>query len=49
MPATRAAAIWICGTGRSPVRGKGKARMVKIGHEAAQALDRYLRVRSRQA
>ena len=30
-----------------PVRGKGgKERMVKIGHEAARALDRYLRARS---
>jgi hypothetical protein len=31
------------------VRGKGKERVVKIGHEAARALDRYLRVRSRHA
>ncbi len=32
------------------VRGKGgRARVVRIGHEAAQALDRYLRVRSRHA
>ena len=30
------------------VRGKGdKARVVRIGHEAARALDRYMRVRSR--
>ena len=30
------------------VRGKGgRPRVVKIGHEAARALDRYLRVRSR--
>jgi site-specific recombinase XerD len=30
------------------VRGKGgKPRVVRIGHEAARALDRYLRVRSR--
>jgi integrase/recombinase XerD len=30
------------------VRGKGgRGRVVKIGHEAARALDRYLRVRSR--
>ena len=30
------------------VRGKGgNARVVRIGHEAARALDRYLRVRSR--
>jgi site-specific recombinase XerD len=32
------------------VRGKGgRPRMVKIGHEAARALDRYLRARSRHA
>jgi site-specific recombinase XerD len=32
------------------VRGKGgKARVVRIGHEAARALDRYLRVRARHA
>ena len=30
------------------VRGKGgRARVVRIGHEAARALDRYLRIRSR--
>ena len=32
------------------VRGKGgKDRIVKIGHQAARSLDRYLRVRSRHA
>jgi site-specific recombinase XerD len=32
------------------VRGKGgRARVVRIGHEAARALDRYLRIRSRHA
>jgi integrase/recombinase XerD len=32
------------------VRGKGgRARVVRIGHEAARALDRYIRVRSRHA
>ena len=32
------------------VRGKGgKDRIVKIGHQAAQSLDRYLRARSRHA
>lgn len=32
------------------IRGKGgKGRIVKIGHEAARALDRYLRVRGRHA
>ena len=32
------------------VRGKGgKDRIVKIGHQAAISLDRYLRVRSRHA
>ena len=32
------------------VRGKGgRPRVVRIGHEAARALDRYLRVRSRHA
>jgi integrase/recombinase XerD len=32
------------------VRGKGgKAQVVRIGHEAARALDRYLRVRARHA
>ena len=32
------------------MRGKGgRARVVRIGHEAARALDRYLRVRSRHA
>ena len=32
------------------MRGKGGwARVVKIGHEAARALDRYLRVRSKHA
>jgi site-specific recombinase XerD len=32
------------------VRGKGsKPRVVRIGHEAARALDRYLRIRARHA
>ena len=32
------------------VRGKGgKDRIVKIGHQAARSLDRYLRARSRHA
>ena len=32
------------------IRGKGgKGRIVKIGHEAARAVDRYLRVRGRHA
>ena len=32
------------------MRGKGgRPRVVRIGHEAARALDRYLRVRSRHA
>jgi site-specific recombinase XerD len=32
------------------VRGKGgRPRVVKIGHEAARALDRYIRVRSKHA
>jgi site-specific recombinase XerD len=32
------------------VRGKvGRARVVRIGHEAARALDPYLRIRSRHA
>ena len=32
------------------VRGKGgRARVVRIGHEAARSLDRYIRVRSRHA
>ena len=32
------------------VRGKsGRPRVVRIGHEAARALDRYLRIRSRHA
>jgi site-specific recombinase XerD len=32
------------------VRGKGgRARVVRIGHEAARALDRYIRIRSRHA
>ena len=32
------------------VRGKGgRARVVRIGHEAARALDRYLRIRSKHA
>ena len=32
------------------VRGKGRnARIVKISHDAAHSLDRYLRVRSRHA
>ncbi len=32
------------------VRGKGgRPRVVRIGHEAARALDRYLRARSRYA
>jgi integrase len=32
------------------VRGKGsQARIVKIGHEAARSIDRYLRVRARHA
>ena len=32
------------------MRGKGgRPRMVKIGHEAARALDRYVRARSRHA
>ena len=32
------------------VRGKGgRPRVVKIGHEAARALDRYLRIRARHA
>ena len=31
-----------------PVRGKGgTARTVKIGHQAARSLDRYLRARAR--
>jgi site-specific recombinase XerD len=31
------------------VRGKGgKARIVKIGHQAARSLDRYIRARSRR-
>ena len=31
------------------VRGKGgKPRIVRIGHQAARSLDRYLRARSRQ-
>jgi integrase/recombinase XerD len=30
------------------VRGKGsKARIVRIGHQAARSLDRYIRARSR--
>jgi site-specific recombinase XerD len=32
------------------VRGKGgKTRIVKIGHQAARSLDRYLRARARHA
>jgi hypothetical protein len=31
------------------VRGKSGQRIVRIGHEAARALDRYLRVRARHA
>jgi site-specific recombinase XerD len=32
------------------VRGKaGKARIVRFGYQAAQTLDRYLRVRARHA
>ena len=31
------------------VRGKGKDRIVKIGHQTALSLDRYLRARSRHA
>ena len=32
------------------MRGKGgRPRVVRIGHEAARALDRYLRIRSRHA
>jgi integrase len=32
------------------VRGKGgRSRIVRIGHEAAQALDRYIRIRSKHA
>ena len=47
---TLGAATSTCGGGRSPSRGKGgRPRVVRIGHEAARALDRYLRVRSRHA
>ena len=32
------------------IRGKdGKARIVRIGYDAARSLDRYLRIRSRHA
>ena len=49
-PVTRRAATSTCGSGRSPVRGKGGMdRIVKIGHQAARSLDRYLRARSRHA
>jgi integrase len=37
------------GPGDHGARKGGKALIVRIGHEAARALDRYLRVRSRHA
>jgi site-specific recombinase XerD len=47
---TRGAATSTCGSGRSPSAAKGgKDRIVRIGHQSAQSLDRYLRTRSRHA
>ena len=50
-PATRGAATSTCGSGRSPSAASvnGQDRIVKIGHQAARSLDRYLRARSRHA
>jgi site-specific recombinase XerD len=49
-PTIRSVAISICGSGRSPSRGKnGKARIVKIGYHTARTVDRYLRARARHA
>jgi integrase len=49
-PVTRGAATSTCGSGHLTVRGKGgKPRIVRIGHQAARSLDRYLRARTRHA
>ena len=39
--------MWILTAGEIRIRGKG--RIVKIGYDAARAVDRYLRVRARHA
>jgi hypothetical protein len=45
---TPRAAISTCRTGRSPSAARAAGRgWVRIGHEAARALDRYIRVRAR--
>ena len=47
---TRGAATSTYGGGRSRSAARaGRSRVVRIGHEAARALDRYLRVRSKHA
>jgi integrase/recombinase XerD len=47
-PTTRVAATWTWSDGRSGSGGKGgRDRTVRIGHEAARCLDRYLRVGAR--